>query len=69
MLTATNAANTEVAESLGNNNVMFNDDNNRMDMMMQMHNDAMGQIGSVMEHLQKPRTILRDANGKIAGVQ
>jgi hypothetical protein len=69
MLTATNAANTEVAESLGNNNVMFNDDNNKMDMMMQMHNDAMGQIGSVMEHLQKPRTILRDANGKIAGVQ
>jgi hypothetical protein len=48
---------------------MFNDDNNKMDMMMQMHNDAMGQIGSVMEHLQKPRTILRDANGKIAGVQ
>lgn len=69
MLAATNAANTEVAESLGNNNVMFNDDNNKMDMMMQMHNDAMGQIGSVMEHLQKPRTILRDANGKIAGVQ
>jgi len=69
MLAATNAANTEVTESLGNNNTMFNDDNNKLDMMMQMHNDAMGQIGSVMEHLQKPRTILRDANGKIAGVQ
>lgn len=40
-----------------------------IDKFAQMHTEAMNKIGEVVETLKKPKTVLRDEQGRVAGVQ
>ena len=40
-----------------------------MKPMMDMHGEALAAITKVMEQLSKPKTVIRDAEGRVAGVQ
>jgi hypothetical protein len=62
MISAQQAASAEVSESLGK-------EDDKTGQFMQMHSEAMGKLGEVMQHLQKPKVIIRDESGKIAGLQ
>lgn len=64
-LAAQQAASEEVAEDIGGDDAT----EDKTSELMEMHGKTLDAIKGVMEQLAKPKSVVRDANGRVIGVQ